>query len=121
MQGSRGNQTGDVRRIAVLKKAGDESPEEAAGVHYALARVLLENGRPAEAVEHAETALAADRDDGAFRVQDVDEAAAIVRAIIDGLFLQWLQEENWERLHPHYRATCKRAVLAYLKGSPAGS
>lgn len=50
-----------------LKKAGDESPEEAAGVHYALARVLLENGRPAEAVEHAETALAADRDDGAFR------------------------------------------------------
>lgn len=65
--------------------------------------------------------ISAGRDEGAFRVQDVEEAATIVRAIIDGLFLQWLQEENWERLHPHYRATCERAVLAYLKGGPAGS
>ena len=64
--------------------------------------------------------ISAGRDDGAFRVQDVEEAAAIVRAIIDGLFLQWLQEEDWERLHPHYQVTCKRAVLAYLKGGPAG-
>lgn len=65
--------------------------------------------------------ISAGRDEGAFLVQDVEEAAIIVRAIIDGLFVQWLQEEDWERLHPHYRATCERAVLAYLKGGPAGS
>lgn len=61
------------------------------------------------------------REDGAFRVQDVEEAATTVRAIIDGLFLQWLQESSWAQLHPHYRATCKRAVLTYLKGGSAGS
>lgn len=60
------------------------------------------------------------REDGAFRVQDVDEAATTVRAIIDGLFLQWLQESSWVQLHPHYRAICKRAVLTYLKGGSAG-
>lgn len=64
--------------------------------------------------------IQAGQDDGAFSVQDVEEAATVVRAIIDGLFLQWLQEENWERLHPHYRSTCERAVLTYLKAGPAG-
>jgi AcrR family transcriptional regulator len=59
---------------------------------------------------------------GAFGVEDPEEGAAILRAIIDGLFLQWLQEADWERLHPWYRETCKRAVFAYLlrtPGSPA--
>jgi TetR/AcrR family transcriptional regulator, fatty acid metabolism regulator protein len=65
--------------------------------------------------------IQAGREDGAFRVQDVEEAATVVRAIIDGLFLQWLQEENWAQLHPHYRSTCKRAVLTYLKGGPTGN
>ncbi|MDH3292768.1 MAG: TetR/AcrR family transcriptional regulator [Acidimicrobiia bacterium] len=49
-----------------------------------------------------------------YRVDDVDEAARIVRAIIDGLFLQWLQETDWVRLHPKYQRRCERAVLAYL-------
>ncbi|MDH3293836.1 MAG: TetR/AcrR family transcriptional regulator [Acidimicrobiia bacterium] len=49
-----------------------------------------------------------------FRVDDVGEAAGIVRAIIDGLFLQWLQEADWIRLHPSYQQRCERAVLAYL-------
>ncbi len=52
---------------------------------------------------------------GAFRVADVGEAATTMRAIIDGLFLQWIQEERWRRLHASYRETCKRAVLAYLR------
>ena len=59
---------------------------------------------------------------GAFGVEDPEEGAVALRAIIDGLFLQWLQEEDWERLHPWYRETCKRAALAYLTrtpGSPA--
>jgi hypothetical protein len=59
--------------------------------------------------------------DGAFGQADVAEAATTVRAIIDGLFLQWLQERQWRRLHAQYRAICKRAVLTYLKaGSSAG-
>ncbi len=57
--------------------------------------------------------------DGAFGQADVAEAATTVRAIIDGLFLQWLQERQWARLHAQYRTTCKRAVLTYLKAGPS--
>lgn len=60
--------------------------------------------------------------EGAFAVEDPEEGAVALRAIIDGLFLQWLQEADWERLHPWYRETCKRAAVAYLArtpGSPA--
>lgn len=56
----------------------------------------------------------------AFLVHDVDEAAATVRAIVDGLFIQWIQEDERERMHPWYRVTCRQAVLAYLHASPAG-
>jgi len=60
--------------------------------------------------------------EGAFAVEDPEEGAAVLRAIIDGLFLQWLQEADWERLHAWYRDTCKRAAVTYLAripGSPA--
>jgi AcrR family transcriptional regulator len=60
--------------------------------------------------------------EGAFAAVDPGEGAAALRAIIDGLFLQWLQEADWERLHPWYRDACKRAALTYLArvpGSPA--
>lgn len=60
--------------------------------------------------------------EGAFAVDDPTEGAMVLRAIIDGLFLQWLQEADWERLHPWYRDACKRAAVAYLArtpGSPA--
>lgn len=53
-------------------------------------------------------------DGGAFQVGDVDEAAMGVRALLDGIFLQWLEEEDWRGLHGAYKATCTRAVLAYL-------
>jgi TetR/AcrR family transcriptional regulator, fatty acid metabolism regulator protein len=55
---------------------------------------------------------------GAFGVEDPEEGAVALRAIIDGLFLQWLQEADWERLHPWYRETCKRAALSYLIRTP---
>jgi TetR/AcrR family transcriptional regulator, fatty acid metabolism regulator protein len=55
---------------------------------------------------------------GAFGVEDPEEGAVALRAIIDGLFLQWLQEADWERLHPWYRETCKRAALSYLTRTP---
>jgi TetR/AcrR family transcriptional regulator, fatty acid metabolism regulator protein len=60
--------------------------------------------------------------EGAFAVEDPEEGAVALRAIIDGLFLQWLQEADWERLHPWYRDACKRTAVAYLArtpGSPA--
>ena len=56
---------------------------------------------------------------GAFAAESVDEAATVVRAIIDGLFIQWMQDRAWKRRHSAYRDTCKRAVIAYLT-RPAG-
>jgi TetR/AcrR family transcriptional regulator, fatty acid metabolism regulator protein len=52
---------------------------------------------------------------GEFAAGDVDEAASVLRAVVDGLFLQWLQEEDWAGRHAAYRAVCKRALLTYLK------
>jgi TetR/AcrR family transcriptional regulator, fatty acid metabolism regulator protein len=60
--------------------------------------------------------------EGAFAVEDAVEGAVTLRAIIDGLFMQWLQEADWETLHGWYRDTCKRAAISYLArtpGSPA--
>jgi TetR/AcrR family fatty acid metabolism transcriptional regulator len=57
---------------------------------------------------------------GEFAVESMDEAAMGVRALIDGLFLQWLEEEEWRRLHAGYKDVCTRAVLAYL-GAPSKS
>jgi AcrR family transcriptional regulator len=59
--------------------------------------------------------------EGVFVVEDVDEAAYTLRAIVDGLFLQWLQETNWKSLHPRYREICERSVLTYLRATPAES
>lgn len=56
---------------------------------------------------------------GAFAVDNVEEAATVVRAIIDGLFIQWMQDRAWRRRHAAYREVCKRAVLSYLT-RPAG-
>jgi len=59
--------------------------------------------------------------EGVFVVESVDEAAYTLRAIVDGLFLQWLQETNWKSLHPRYREICERSVLTYLRAAPAES
>jgi tetratricopeptide (TPR) repeat protein len=50
-----------------LDRAGGEAPEAVSGIHFALARLLRETGRAEEAVKHAEDALAADRNTGAYR------------------------------------------------------
>ena len=42
-----------------------------------------------------------------------------VRALIDGLFLQWLEESDWTELHLAYKAMCVRAILRYLGASEA--
>lgn len=56
---------------------------------------------------------------GTFHVTNALEAASVVRAMIDGLFLQWLQEAEWETLHSQLREVCKRAVLGYLRSAAA--
>lgn len=57
---------------------------------------------------------------GAFAVDSVEEAATVVRAIIDGLFIQWMQDRAWKRRHAAFKEICKRAVLTYLT-RPAGT
>ena len=59
-------------------------------------------------------------DAGAFAAESVEEAAAVVRAIIDGLFLQWMQDRAWKRRHAAFKEICKRAVITYLT-RPAGT
>lgn len=53
----------------------------------------------------------------AFHVRNIAEAATVVRATIDGLFIAWLQEADWQASHRRYRRLCKEAVLAYLDAS----
>jgi len=57
---------------------------------------------------------------GSFAAESVEEAAAVVRAIIDGLFLQWMQDRAWKRRHAAFKEICKRAVITYLT-RPAGT
>lgn len=54
------------------------------------------------------------QEEGAFAKRDPNEDAAVVRAIVDGLFIQWIQDKNWRRSHDECREACKRAILAYL-------
>jgi TetR/AcrR family transcriptional regulator, fatty acid metabolism regulator protein len=54
------------------------------------------------------------QEEGVFHSRDASEAAAVVRALVDGLFTQWVQEKDWRRTHAGYREVCKRSVLAYL-------
>jgi AcrR family transcriptional regulator len=49
-----------------------------------------------------------------FTVDSVEEAAMGVRALIDGFFLQWLEETDWTDLHGRYKTACTRAILRYL-------
>ena len=44
----------------------------------------------------------------------VSESAMVVRALIDGLFLQWLEEPDWRALHAAYKELCVRSIIASL-------
>lgn len=54
------------------------------------------------------------QEEGVFHKVDAGEAAAVVRALVDGLFTQWIQDRDWEKTHTECREVCKRSVLAYL-------
>jgi TetR/AcrR family transcriptional regulator, fatty acid metabolism regulator protein len=53
-----------------------------------------------------------------FRTLNAEEAAIAVRALIDGHFLQWLEEDDWESAHALYQERCTTAVLDYLRCTP---
>lgn len=53
---------------------------------------------------------------GVFRPRDAEEAASTLRAIFDGLLLQWLAEKEPETTFPLYRSRCEREILRYLAG-----
>jgi TetR/AcrR family transcriptional regulator, fatty acid metabolism regulator protein len=65
------------------------------------------NGLYAEVVELG-------KKEGVFHTADAKEGATIVRALVDGLFTQWVQERDWQNSHTHYRETCKSSILTYL-------
>src|SRR5690625_490208 len=51
---------------------------------------------------------------GAFVIDDVEEAATRMRAYIDGIFLTWLQEEDWRGTYARYRQMCQNGLLQLL-------
>jgi TetR/AcrR family transcriptional regulator, fatty acid metabolism regulator protein len=44
----------------------------------------------------------------------ITESAMVVRALIDGLFLQWLEEPDWEARHREFKDLCVRSIIAFL-------
>jgi TetR/AcrR family transcriptional regulator, fatty acid metabolism regulator protein len=56
---------------------------------------------------------------GDFVVRDVDAAASTVRAIFDGLMMQWLAESDLEASFPGYRERCEVELLRYLAPADA--
>jgi TetR/AcrR family transcriptional regulator, fatty acid metabolism regulator protein len=60
---------------------------------------------------------------GVFAVRDAAEAGSTMRAIFDGLMMQWLAEKDLEASFPAYRERCERQILAYLtpSGGPKGA
>ncbi len=53
---------------------------------------------------------------GVFLLRDSAEAASTLRAIFDGLMLQWLAEKDPEASFGTYRDRCERELLSYLLG-----
>jgi AcrR family transcriptional regulator len=51
---------------------------------------------------------------GAFVIDDVAETATRMRAYIDGIFLTWLQEEDWQATYSNYRQMCLNGLLRLL-------
>lgn len=54
---------------------------------------------------------------GVFVARDPAESASTLRAIFDGLMLQWLAEKDPEGSFAKYRDRCERELLHYLTGA----
>ena len=57
---------------------------------------------------------------GAFVVRDPKEAGSTMRAIFDGLMMQWLSEKDPDATFGTYRDRCERELLHYLLPAAAG-
>lgn len=53
---------------------------------------------------------------GVFLVRDRHEAGSTMRAIFDGLMMQWLAEKDPDSTFAGYRERCERQILNYLTG-----
>ena len=58
---------------------------------------------------------------GDFAVTDADAAASTVRAIFDGLMMQWLAEADLETSFNRYRDRCELELLRYLEAGGSRS
>jgi len=58
---------------------------------------------------------------GVFLPRDAKEAGSVMRAIFDGLMLQWLTEKDPEATFEEYRKRCERELLHYLQGPERGA
>lgn len=56
---------------------------------------------------------------GVFPLRNAREAASTMRAIFDGLMMQWLAEKDPEASFASYRDRCERELLTYLTGGSA--
>lgn len=56
---------------------------------------------------------------GVFAARDRASAASTMRAIFDGLMMQWLAEGDLEGSFPAYRDRCERELLCYLAPAAA--
>ncbi|MBS1844326.1 MAG: TetR/AcrR family transcriptional regulator [Actinobacteria bacterium] len=54
---------------------------------------------------------------GTFCVDDIDSAARTVRAIVEGGFLQWLQEDDWMDTHERLQRECDSSLRSFLAPS----
>lgn len=57
---------------------------------------------------------------GVFDVGDVSGAATHARALVEGFFIQWLQDPDWRRKHVLVREECHGALLDLLRGKSKG-
>ncbi len=55
-------------------------------------------------------------DAGVLQVADPTIGAIQMRALIEGMFLQWLQTSDWRTNHANYREQCRQALLRVLGG-----
>jgi AcrR family transcriptional regulator len=51
---------------------------------------------------------------GVLQVDDATVAAIQMRAVIEGMFLQWLQTTDWRANHGLYKEHCRQALLRVL-------
>jgi AcrR family transcriptional regulator len=51
---------------------------------------------------------------GGLAVEEPAEAAAAMRALIDGTFLTWLPRDDWRSSHPRFKALCHASLVRLL-------